>query len=182
MNRLPLLSSGVTNMLTSGRWGKSARLDLSAYWSVRYYTVLAKECAQLGSPRFIEKRWIRTVNLRSSQTRWLNSSRACWYFCFLSTREHCPFKFQAEASQNLSNISYFSLVNSNKSIFPHVFVQGEPSIKLLIFPALLLHRWTCAVVADPNTTSTRTCFPDSKTIHSGAQDRPMEVCQCSGKI
>lgn len=112
-------------------------------YEVTYYTVLAKECAQLGSPGFIEQRWIHTVNLSSSQTRWLNSFRVCWYFCFLSTRQHHPFKLQAELSQNISNISSFSPVNSNKSVFPYVLVQEESSIKLL------LRSWTCAVIADP---------------------------------
>lgn len=112
-------------------------------YEVTYYSVLAQKCTQPGSPGFIEQRWIRTVNLSSSQTRWLYSFRVCWYFCFLSTRQHHPFKVQAELSQNLSNISSFSLVNSNKSIFPYVLVQEESSIKLL------LRSWACAVIADP---------------------------------
>lgn len=180
MNRFPLLNSGMKSSLISGKQEKKCYTGSFCLLvcEVRYYAVSAKECAQLGSPGFMEQRWTHTVNLSSSQARWLNSSRACWYFCFLSTREHHPFKSQAEVSQNLSNISFFSLVNSNKSIFPHVLVQGELSIKFLSLPALLLHCWTCAIIADPNTTSTPMFFPDSKAI----QNKSVEAGWCSGKI
>lgn len=58
---------------TLSREVKSARLDLSACWSVQWDTLLAEERAWLGSPGFIEQRWIHTVNLGSSQPRWFNS-------------------------------------------------------------------------------------------------------------
>lgn len=125
--------------------------------AVRRCTML-RNVIDLGFLEYIEQTWIHTVNLGSSQPRQFNPFRAFWCFCLLSTGEHHPFKSQAEASQNLSNISSLS-----QKHLPTCLVWGEPSILFLILsvPFLNTQLNMCCHCRSKHHFNTY-CFSDSK--------------------